>query len=153
MKHLKTFNEAFEEVKKTSSVYEIGDRLAPILQMFIDLNMFNICIVYTDHFVAKFKDSSSDEEFQVFIDHDHSGEWLCIEYNTKTKSNVADSMEAGTMSDIVNYMKKRANMNDVAIWKSLIRKNPAYSIECPVEILKRINPKIGKMKDTGMFED
>jgi hypothetical protein len=141
-----------KHLKKFESVYSISDRLAPFLKMFEDLDMFEIRIVYNDHFVAKFK-KDLKEEFQVFVDRDQNGEWLCIEYNTDRHSTVADPLELGTMQEMLQYMKNASSFTPAikTIWKRLIEKDPTYVKDCPAEYLNEISPKFGKMKDIGLF--
>ena len=110
---------------------------------------------YYDHLVfSTFTDENKPlEKFDLFVDEDHDGRFICIEFRG------SDSIEVGNLEEMFNYIFNRSKVlfdhynikNTKDIWKLLLKKNPKYVEDCPKEFIKDIQFSLKPISKTGVF--
>lgn len=160
LNHLKTFENYTADRVKTNlfSPYflEYFNALKDTgLFLFQQINFNKDDTDYYDHLVfATFLEENKPlEKFDLFVDDDNTGEYLCIEFRS------SDSIEIGSLEEMFNYIFNRSKIlfehynikNTKDIWKILLKKNPKYIEDCPKEFIDEIDFSLKPISKTGVF--
>lgn len=110
---------------------------------------------YYDHLVFStfIEENKPLEKFDLFVDDDNMGEFLCIEFRS------SDLIEIDSLEAMFNYIFNRSKVlfdhynikGTKDIWKILLQKNPKYIEDCPTEFAKEIEFSLRPMSKTGVF--
>ncbi len=115
-----------------------------------------------DHLIFVTIDESKDyslEKFQIYVEDDNMGDYVQIEccfegYHSKDECEIED-IDA-MFRYIMRYsnvliMGKEMTEGSKELWKILLKKNPKYIQDCPIEIAKDIDFSLKPLAKTGIF--